>query len=88
MNPQTPIRPIVPIEKNTLSARGQTALKKPFIISSVETLIQPRVTDVDRIHDGVLITFDDGKCAAYPAALLLSIFSQAIEVDPFPDDIP
>jgi hypothetical protein len=30
---------------------------------------------------GVVITFDDGKCAIYPTVLLLTVFPDAIAVE-------
>jgi hypothetical protein len=40
----------------------------------------PRVAETQRMDGGVIITFDDGKCAIYSAALLRATFSQAKEV--------
>jgi hypothetical protein len=36
-----------------------------------------RVVDADRLDGGVIITFDDGKCAVCSAPLLYSILSDA-----------
>jgi hypothetical protein len=36
-----------------------------------------RVVDAERLGGGVIITFDDGKCAVYSAPLLYSILSNA-----------
>ena len=41
----------------------------------------PRIVHVERLDGGVIITFDDGKCAVYSAALLYATFPQADEVD-------
>jgi hypothetical protein len=40
---------------------------------------QPHVTQADRHKGGIIVTFEDGKAAFYPAALLHSIFAQAEE---------
>jgi len=34
----------------------------------------PRIIEALRLRDGVAITFEDGKCAVYTAALLYAIF--------------
>jgi hypothetical protein len=44
----------------------------------------PRVTYAERLNGGVIITFDDGKCALYSAALLHETFTQAENV---PDEV-
>jgi hypothetical protein len=38
------------------------------------------------MSDGLMITFDDGRRAIYPAELLLAIFSQAREIEADDDD--
>jgi hypothetical protein len=40
-----------------------------------------RVVTAERTGGGVLIEFDNGDTAIYPASLLASIFSQAIELE-------
>jgi hypothetical protein len=40
-----------------------------------------RIVEADRMDGGVLITFDDGKCALYSASVLYATFSQAKEVN-------
>jgi hypothetical protein len=49
---------------------------------------QPRVIYAERLGDGVVITFEDGKTAVYPASLLRSMFSHANELldEEFPTD--
>jgi hypothetical protein len=47
---------------------------------------KPRVIAADRLRMGVMITFDDGKCAFYSAELLDTIFSQAEEVPKAEDE--
>ena len=45
----------------------------------------PRVVSAQRTGDGVLIEFDDGNAAFYPASLLAEVFPQALpleELDP------
>jgi hypothetical protein len=41
---------------------------------------EPRIISADRFNDGLLITFDNGKCAFYSSVLLNAIFSQAEEL--------
>jgi hypothetical protein len=41
----------------------------------------PRVVYAERLNGGVIITFDDGKCAVYSASLLHVILPQAEEVN-------
>ena len=40
----------------------------------------PRIIEALRLRDGVLITFVDGKCALYTAALLYAMFPNADEL--------
>ncbi len=40
-----------------------------------------QVISVERIRAGVVIEFDDGRCALYSASLLLSIYPDAIPMD-------
>jgi hypothetical protein len=40
----------------------------------------PRVVEALRLDGDLLITFDDGKCAVYPATLLYALFHDAVEV--------
>jgi hypothetical protein len=40
----------------------------------------PRVIEALRLRDGVVITFEDGKCALYTASLLFAMFPQADEL--------
>jgi hypothetical protein len=41
---------------------------------------EPRLEDAERIDNGVLITFDNGKAGLYSASVLYAILSQAEEV--------
>lgn len=47
---------------------------------------EPRIIYAERLGGGVIITFDDGKCAVYSALLLLNTFSQAAEVNEIDPD--
>jgi hypothetical protein len=38
------------------------------------------IVDAERVSDGVMVEFDDGECALYPASLLRSILPQAVKV--------
>ena len=40
----------------------------------------PRIIEAARHKNGVLITFEDGKCAVYTAKLLYAMFPNADEV--------
>jgi hypothetical protein len=40
----------------------------------------PRIVSSDRLDDGILVSFDDGKSAVFSAALLYANLSQAEEV--------
>lgn len=40
----------------------------------------PRVVTVDKTDDGVIIEFDDGRCAIYSASLLHEVFPKAKSV--------
>jgi hypothetical protein len=46
----------------------------------METQIVPQVAWAERIGNGIIVTFDDGKCGVYSAALLYATFSQAEQV--------
>jgi hypothetical protein len=56
----------------------------------METPQTPRITHAERMNGGVIIMFDDGKCAIYSASLIDATFSQAEEVpyEPEVDDLP
>jgi hypothetical protein len=40
----------------------------------------PRILEALRMRDGVIITFEDGKCALYAAALLYAMFPNSDEL--------
>ncbi len=42
----------------------------------------PRVASADRMDGGLIITFEDGQCGIYSAALLLATLPQAEHVEP------
>ena len=44
------------------------------------------IDSADIMTGGLLIAFEDGRCALYPADLLLSVFSQAQEISADEDD--
>jgi hypothetical protein len=50
------------------------------------TKLAPPIVEAEKLSDGVLITFEDGKCALYSAALLLETFPQAQEIALDPED--
>jgi hypothetical protein len=39
--------------------------------------LEPTIVDTERLHDGALVLFSDGRSAIYSPALLLSVFDQA-----------
>jgi hypothetical protein len=39
-----------------------------------------RVVEALRLDGDLLLTFDDGKCAVYPATLLYDLFQDAVAV--------
>jgi hypothetical protein len=40
----------------------------------------PGIVSFDRLHNGVVVSFDDGKTALYSAALLYATLPQAHEI--------
>jgi len=40
-----------------------------------------QVVAAERLNGGLVIKFNDGKCAFYPASMLHAMFSQAEELD-------
>ena len=45
-----------------------------------------QIVCVDRMHGGILLEFEDGKCALYPASLLRAVLPQAVEFEVTDDD--
>ena len=41
----------------------------------------PRIVDADRLAGDLVIAFEDGKTAVYPAAILYAILPQANELN-------
>ena len=50
-------------------------------LSGMETAPLSGVVHVDRLEGDVIIEFDDGRCALYPAFLLRSMLNQAVQLD-------
>jgi hypothetical protein len=46
----------------------------------MENHSDPRIVGADRLAGGVVITFDDGKAALYPASLLYATLPQAQQI--------
>jgi|GEM_PF-3807290 len=46
----------------------------------------PKILSAERTRDGVLIEFDDGNAAFYPASLLAAVLSQAIKLEELDTD--
>lgn len=45
------------------------------------TITARRIVNVDRMKDGVIIKFDDGKCAFYPCAFLYAKLQECEELN-------
>ena len=54
----------------------------------MDSLATRRITSAERLHGGVVISFDDGMCALFSASLLHATLSQAEDLSklPNPDD--
>ena len=54
----------------------------------METLSQPppAIAFAERLYDGVVVTFTDGKCALYPAHFLYDSILQARDLTDLPAD--
>jgi hypothetical protein len=63
-----------------MSGEEQTHPKSSVTIDLMKNEPSPRIAFVDRLEDGVVITFDDGRCAIYSSALLHRSLAQAKEV--------
>jgi hypothetical protein len=46
----------------------------------------PVVVSAERTRDGVLIEFDDGNAAIYPASLLAAVLPQAVKLEELDTD--
>jgi len=46
----------------------------------------PKVVSAERTPDGVLIEFDDGNAAFYPASLLVEVFPRAVKLEELDPD--
>jgi hypothetical protein len=47
----------------------------------METITIPRIVYAERIGNEVIIEFDGGDCALYPASLLLTILPKAVKIE-------
>lgn len=63
-------------------AGGQTDGLPVTYYARMKTDSQPRIIYAERLGDGVVITFEDGKTAIYSASLLRSFFTKARELPP------
>jgi hypothetical protein len=64
---------------HSVSLRTDTGSRFDDDRTSEIIVVTHRVTNAERLDSGVVITFADGRCALYPAALLSATFSQAHE---------
>jgi hypothetical protein len=46
----------------------------------------PKVVSAERTPDGVLIEFDNGNAAFYPASLLVEVFPRAVQLEALDPD--
>jgi len=46
----------------------------------------PRIVSAERLADSIIVTFEDGRCAVYSAALLCAMYAQAEEVSELKDE--
>jgi len=51
----------------------------------METHTAPHVTFVERLSSGVVVSFDDGRCALFSASLLHAIIPYAEELTDLPN---
>ena len=72
--------------RNTLFSSGPTG--NEILNENIVMSIEPRIIGVDRLHDGVVISFDDGKTVIYPSAILHEILNRGDDITnvPNPDD--
>jgi|HubBroStandDraft_6_1064221.scaffolds.fasta_scaffold1568646_1 hypothetical protein len=47
----------------------------------METTALPRIVYAERVGVDIIIEFDDGESALYPAALLLAMLPQAVKIE-------
>lgn len=69
------------VEKGFVLTYGCTSILSAKTRHEKETPPIPRVEYAERVGDDVIIEFDDGQCALYPAALLLGILPQAVKIE-------
>src|SRR5271154_3298758 len=62
-----------------VSGIGPTTMNQSQHHKSVQSPPQRRVVSVDRLDGDVLVTFDDGKTAVYPASVLYELLPQVSE---------
>jgi hypothetical protein len=55
---------------------GQTLGYRKRIIVRMEPRSELRIVEAERLKEGLLVTFDDGRCGLYPASLLETHLSQ------------
>jgi hypothetical protein len=59
-------------------ARSATdRLSRTVHAENMKAIAVPGITAADRLKQGLVLKFADGKCAFYPAALLYSVISKA-----------
>ena len=64
----------------SLLGSGQTQMARSVQYRAMKIQSEVRVRSAERVSRGLIITFDDGKCALYSAALLRDAFPQAEEL--------
>jgi hypothetical protein len=51
----------------------------------MDTPSASRITNVDRLHGGVVVTFEDGRCGFFSTALLYKTLPQAEDLTNLPN---
>jgi hypothetical protein len=69
------------VKSVTMSFGRQIARQEWTHTPKMETTPDRRILAAERLSVGVVITFDNGECAIYSAALLYSMFREAYRVD-------
>jgi hypothetical protein len=77
----TPVTGNFPRESTPNVAQATDAAVFQWKHYSMDTLRSPRVISADRMDGGLIISFDDGQCGIYSAALLFAALPQAEQVE-------
>ena len=64
---------------------GTDVLRRLAYAITMEPDLTPRISFLERLGGGVVVTFADGRCALYSATLLMDVFSKAEALHDMPD---